>query len=89
MDMITARNAVESKMNGFETKYNEATAALTKCHQELQAATEARSSKIEEARGLHNAIKREEEKKRIEKEQESRNRLGKRKGSRKSSARKH
>ena len=68
VDMLTARNALENKMNGFQTTYNEATTALSKCHEELQAATEARSSKIEEARGLREAIRREAE--RIEKERQ-------------------
>ena len=70
VDMLTARNALENKRNGFETTYNKATAAQTKCLRELQAATEARNLKTVEAQGLRNAIKREEEKKRIEKEQE-------------------
>ena len=60
VDMITARNALENKMNGFETTYNEATAALTKCHQDMQAATEARNLKTREAQGLCEAIEREE-----------------------------
>ena len=68
VDMLTARNALENKMNGFQTTYKEATAALTKCHQELQTATEARNLKTQEEQGLRNAIKREEEKKRIEKD---------------------
>ena len=68
VDMLTARNALENKRNGFETTYNEATTALSKCHEALQAATEARSSKIEEARGLREAIRREAE--RIEKERQ-------------------
>ena len=30
VDMLTARNALENKMNGFQTTYDEATAALAK-----------------------------------------------------------
>ena len=50
---------------GFEATLDKASKALTKCHQELQAATDARNSKIEEARGLREAIRKNAE--RIEK----------------------
>ena len=66
--MLTPRNALENKKKGFEATLDKASKALTKCHQELQAATEARSSKIEEARGLREAIMREAE--RIEKQRQ-------------------